>query len=37
MDLLGHSSIRLTLDTYSHVMADLQREAAIAMERALGV
>jgi len=25
---LGHADIRITLDTYSHVMEDLQREAA---------
>ena len=36
MDLLGHSTIKLTMDTYSHVMPALQREAADAMERALG-
>lgn len=35
MDLLGHSTIKLTMDTYSHVMPALQREAADAMERAL--
>lgn len=34
-DLLGHSTIKLTMDTYSHVMPALQREAANAMERAL--
>lgn len=36
MELLGHSTIKLTMDTYSHVMPALQREAADAIERALG-
>ena len=27
-DRLGHSSIKLTLDTYSHVLPTMQREAA---------
>ena len=31
MDLLGHSDIRLTLDTYSHVLPSLQDEAAAKM------
>jgi hypothetical protein len=35
MDLVGHSTIKLPMDTYSHVMPALQREAADAMERAL--
>ncbi len=33
---LGHSSITLTLNTYSHVMPALQREAADKMEAVLG-
>ena len=35
MELLGHSSIRLTMDTYSHVFGKAQREAASAMDAAL--
>ena len=31
MDLLGHSDIRLTLDTYSPVIPSLQDEAATSM------
>ena len=36
MELLGHSNINLTLNTYSHVFGSAQREAADAMDRALG-
>lgn len=32
-EMLGHSTISITLDTYSHVMPDLQREASAAMDR----
>jgi len=32
---LGHSSIVITLDTYSHVLPDLQREASDKMEEML--
>ena len=32
---LGHSSIAITMDTYSHVMPGLQEEAAIRFEEAL--
>lgn len=35
-DLLGHSTIRLTLDTYSHLTPALHREAAQTMELVLG-
>ena len=35
MELLGHSTIQLTLNTYMHVMPLVQREAANAMELAL--
>jgi integrase len=35
-ELLGHSSISLTLDTYSHTVPDLQAEAAARLERLLG-
>jgi integrase len=34
---LGHASIHITLDTYSHVVPNLQDEAATAMERVLQV
>ncbi len=33
---LGHASVKITLDTYSHVLPDTQGEAARAIERALG-
>ncbi len=36
MEVLGHSEIRLTMDTYSHVMPQLMTEAANAMDDALG-
>jgi integrase len=35
MEMLGHSTITLTMNTYSHVIPDLQREAATKMEAAL--
>jgi len=35
MDILGHSQISLTLNTYSHVMPELRREAADRMEAIL--
>jgi hypothetical protein len=34
--MLGHSSIAITLDTYSHVIPGLGEVAANAMEDALG-
>jgi hypothetical protein len=34
--MLGHSQVKLTLDTYSHVMPHLKQEAAAAMDRAVG-
>ena len=34
-ETLGHSSIAITLDTYSHVLPNMQNEAASAMEGAL--
>lgn len=33
---LGHASIGITLDLYSHVLPDMQDDAADAIERALG-
>lgn len=35
METLGHSTIALTMNTYSHVMPQLQREAAIKMDAML--
>lgn len=35
MEVLGHSSIRVTMDTYSHIMAQ-DRRAADAMDGVLG-
>ena len=35
-ELLGHASITITLNTYSHVLPDMQDSAADAMEGALG-
>lgn len=34
---LGHSTIRLTMDTYAHVLPDHLQSAAEAMDRALGL
>ena len=34
--MLGHASITITLNTYSHVLPDMQDSAADAMEAALG-
>lgn len=36
MELLGHSNIALTMNTYSHVLGALQREAAVQMDVILG-
>ena len=35
MEILGHSQISLTMNTYAHVMPALQREAADSMDRVL--
>ncbi len=35
-EILGHASITITLNTYSHVLPDMQDTAADAMESALG-
>ena len=35
-EMLGHSSIMLTLDTYSHILPDIQQEAADKMEKMFG-
>jgi len=34
-ELLGHSSIAVTMDVYSHLMPDMQASAAEAMEDVL--
>ncbi len=36
MEVLGHSTFSLTMDTYSHVMPALLKESADAMDRILG-
>ena len=36
METLGHSQISVTMDTYSHVMPELQQEAADRMNELLG-
>ncbi len=36
MERLGHSTITLTMNTYSHVIAELNQEAADAMDRVFG-
>lgn len=33
METLGHSQITLTLNTYAHVYAEVQRQAADVMDR----
>ena len=35
-EMLGHASITLTLDTYSHVLPDMQQEAASKMYGLIG-
>ena len=34
-EALGHSSVTITLDTYSHVLPNMQDELAIAVENLL--
>jgi integrase len=36
MELLGQSTIRMTADTYGHVLPSRARNAASAIDRALG-
>jgi hypothetical protein len=36
MEILGHSGIAITIDTYSHVLPERPREAADRMDQALG-
>jgi integrase len=35
-DILGHSSLAVTADTYTHVLTSLREQAASSLERALG-
>jgi integrase len=35
-EMLGHASIAITLDTYSHVLPNMQDSAVAAMEEAFG-
>ncbi len=37
MEILGHSDISMTMNTYSHVVPELQRDAAARMEALLSV
>jgi integrase len=34
-EMLGHASIAITLDIYSHVLPDMQQDAAATLEQAL--
>jgi hypothetical protein len=34
--MLGHSTITQTMDTYSHVLPNMQRQAAERMDEMLG-
>lgn len=34
--MLGHSTISMTLDTYSHVLPDMQRDATAAFDQLFG-
>ncbi len=36
MELLGHSTIRLTADLYGHVLHERARDAAAVIDRVLG-
>lgn len=35
-EMLGHSTINITLDIYSHVLPDMQRDATAALDKLLG-
>ncbi len=35
-EMLGHASVELTLDTYTHVLPDMQAQVGVAMDAALG-
>jgi integrase len=34
-EMLGHASVAITLDIYSHVLPDMQKDAAATLERIL--
>jgi integrase len=34
-EMLGHASVAITLDIYSHVLPDMQQDAAVTLERIL--
>jgi integrase len=36
MEVLGHSEIGVTMNTYTHVLPELRREAADALDRLFG-
>lgn len=36
-EMLGHASVGITLDTYSHVLPTMQQSAAAEMDAALGL
>ncbi len=36
-EMLGHASIAFTLDSYSHALPDMQAQAAVGLDAALGV
>ena len=36
-EMLGHASVGITLDTYSHVLPTMQQSAAAEMDAALGM
>ena len=35
-EMLGHSSVAITLQAYSHVLPDMQKQATEAMDRLFG-
>lgn len=35
-EILGHSTIAITLNLYSHVLPEMQQEATLALDRLLG-
>jgi integrase len=35
-EMLGHGNIKITLDTYSHVLPDMQQQATEALDALLG-
>jgi integrase len=35
-EMLGHANIRQTMDTYSHVLPNMQQQAAERMDQMLG-